>query len=67
MGTDFYQETAARVNNALQYCDDTKAVVIGEQTLGQAGAFFKALFPGKRAIVVADVTTYALAGKRVYE
>ncbi len=66
MGTsDFYQETAARVNKALQYCDDTKAVLVGEQTLGQAGTFFKQLFPGKRAIVVADVTTYALAGKRV--
>lgn len=66
MGTsDFYQETASRVDKALQYCDDTKAVVVGEQTLGQVGAFFKRLFSDKRAIVVADATTYELAGKRV--
>ena len=65
MGSDFYAETAARVEKALRYCDDTKKVVVGEGTLGQVGDFFKELFPGKRAIVVADVTTFGLAGDRV--
>ncbi|MBQ4195422.1 MAG: hypothetical protein II622_04855, partial [Thermoguttaceae bacterium] len=65
--TVFYQETAARVDKALKYCDDTKAVVLGEQTLGQVGSFFNNLFPGKRAIVVADATTFELAGKRTLQ
>lgn len=65
--TVFYQETAARIDKALQYCDDTKAVVLGEQTLGQVGSFFSDLFPGKRAIVVADATTFELAGKRALQ
>lgn len=65
--SDFYQDTATRINKALAYCDDTKSVVIGEQTLGQVGQFFQNLFPDKRAIVVADVTTFELAGKRVNE
>ena len=65
--SDFYQETAARVEKTLQYCNDTQAVIIGEQTLEQVGVFFKRLFPNERAIVVADVTTFALAGKRVLE
>ncbi len=65
--TVFYQETAARIDKALQYCDDTKAVVLGEQTLGQVGSFFSDLFPGKRAIVVADAVTFELAGKRALQ
>lgn len=62
---EFYRETASRIANALQYCDDTKSVVIGEQTLKQTGKFFRALFPQKRAIVVADALTFEIAGKRV--
>lgn len=62
---DFYRETAIRLDNALKYCDDTKAVVVGEQTFDAVGDFFKRLFPASRAIVVADVTTWELAGKRV--
>lgn len=65
--SDFYKETAARIDKALQYCDDTKTVVVGEQTLGQSGTFFQQLFPSKRAIVVADSTTFELAGRRVYQ
>ncbi|MBQ9812505.1 MAG: sn-glycerol-1-phosphate dehydrogenase [Thermoguttaceae bacterium] len=65
--SDYYQDTAARIEKALRYCDDTQAVVVGEQTLGQVGTFFKRLFPNQRAIVVADATTFELAGKRVAE
>ncbi len=63
--SEFYQATAARVEKALRFCDDTRAVVVGEQTLGQVGTFFGRLFPNQRAIVVADATTFELVGKRV--
>jgi len=65
MSRDYYQETTERVDKALRYCDDTKAVVVGERTLGQVASFFQSLFPGKRALIVADKTTFELAGKRV--
>ena len=61
----FYQETASRIEKALRFCDDTQKVVIGEDSLSSVGAFFKELFPEKRAIVVADETTFELAGRRV--
>ncbi len=67
MSSDFYQETAARVAKALQYCDDTKAVVIGENTISETGAFFKDLFGDSKAVVVADATTFELAGKGVVD
>ena len=63
----FYQETANRIENALKYCDDTQAVVIGEQNLEETGAFFKKLFGDASAVVVADKTTFEVAGKRVDE
>ncbi|MDO5308424.1 MAG: sn-glycerol-1-phosphate dehydrogenase [Planctomycetia bacterium] len=61
---DFYRETAERVEKALQLCDDTQAVVVGEQTLAQVGSFFTQLFPQSKAVIVADETTYALAGEQ---
>ncbi len=63
----FYRETAARIEKALAFCDDTKAVVIGAETLGQVGAFFNRLFGDAKAIVVADKTTFEIAGKRVVD
>ena len=63
---EFYRQTAARIDKALQYCDDTKAVVLGEGVLERVGAFFKELFGGDaKAVVVADVTTFEIAGRAV--
>lgn len=62
---NFYDETAARLNKALMYCDDTKAVVVGEKTLGAVGGFFKNLFNDSKAVVVADKTTFEIAGRQV--
>ena len=50
---NFYEETTARLEKALQFCDDTKAVVIGDKTLDSVGDFFKKLFDVRKAIVVA--------------
>lgn len=63
----FYDETAARLDKALRYCDDTKAVVVGEKTLDAVGSFFQKLFPDAKAVVVADKTTFGIAGKRAVE
>lgn len=67
MERNFYRETAERIEKALKFCDDTKAVVIGESTLTTAGEFFKKLFGNARAIVVADATTYRIAGRQANE
>ena len=67
MERNFYRETAERIEKALKFCDDTKAVVIGESTLTRAGEFFKKLFSNARAIVVADATTYRIAGRQANE
>lgn len=54
-----------KVENALQRTTDTKALIIGNDALQRSAEMFKELFPGKRAIVVADKITYKLAGEAV--
>ena len=53
------------ITQALQDATDTKAVVIGEGAIGQAGQVFKDLFGPVQAVVVADERTFELAGKQV--
>lgn len=55
-----------KIENALQSASDTQALVLGWNTLEQAGVLFKEQFPGKEAVVIADRTTYAVAGEKVY-
>jgi glycerol-1-phosphate dehydrogenase [NAD(P)+] len=55
----------SKVESALQRTTDTKALVIGADALERSAAMFKSLFPGKRAIIVADKITYPLAGEAV--
>lgn len=65
---EFYRQTAARVDKALQYCDDTQAVVLGEGTLERVGTFFQNLFgTDAKAVVVADFATFEIAGRAVFE
>lgn len=52
-----------KVESALQRTTDTKALVIGSDALPRSAEMFKELFPGKRAIIVADKITYPLAGE----
>lgn len=54
-----------KVESALQRTTDTKALVIGAQTLPQVADMFKKLFPGKRVIVIADTNTWRVAGNDV--
>lgn len=55
-----------KVESALQRTTDTKALVIGVGTLPQTAAMFKQLFPGRRAVVVADRNTWRVAGAEIH-
>lgn len=54
-----------RVEYALAHATETKALRIGAGILPQTGGLFKELFPGGRAIVIADPTTFKVAGSDV--
>ncbi len=56
-----------RVEKALAAASETRALRIGEGILNQVPELFKEQFPGKRAVVVADLITNRVAGKKVYE
>lgn len=55
-----------KVEIALSRTTDTKALAIGEGTLARTAAMFRELFPGKRAVVVADCNTWRAAGAEVH-
>ena len=54
-----------KIESALQRTTDTKDLVIGAGVLNQTPALFTKLFPGEKAIIVADTTTYEVAGQAV--
>lgn len=54
-----------RVEYALAHATETKALRMGAGILPQTGELFKELFPGCRAIVIADPTTFKVAGSDV--
>ena len=54
-----------KIESALQRTTDTKDLVIGAGVLDQTPALFTKLFPGEKAVIVADTTTYAVAGEAV--
>lgn len=54
-----------RVEYALAHATETKALRIGAGILPQTGELFKELFPGCRAIVIADPTNFKVAGSDV--
>lgn len=51
-----------KIEIALSRTTDTKALVIGKDTLPRTAEMFETLFPGKRAVVVADRNTWRVAG-----
>ena len=55
-----------KVESALSRTTDTKALVIGIETLPRVADMFKELFPGRRALVVADANTWRAAGSDVH-
>lgn len=57
--------TSELIETALETADETREIVFGEHVLGETGAVFARVFPGKKAIVVADGNTFSAAGDEV--
>ncbi|MDN6566120.1 MAG: sn-glycerol-1-phosphate dehydrogenase [Actinomyces sp.] len=57
----------ALIEAALKDADETRTIVFGREALGQTGEVFADLFPGRKALVVADENTYRAAGPQVEE
>lgn len=55
----------SKVATALKSASETKSLIIGQNSLEKAFELFKEQFPGKKAIVVADTTTYQIAGASI--
>lgn len=53
------------LDEALRSARETRALVVGNGVLHDTGRVFAQHFPGSRAVIVADVTTYGLAGNSV--
>lgn len=53
------------IKEALTKTTDTKACVIGVGAMEKTPDMFKGLFPGKKAVIVADKNTYKAAGEFV--
>ena len=52
-------------SEALTKTTDTKACIIGVGAMEKTPEMFKELFPGKKAVIVADKNTYKAAGELV--
>lgn len=52
-----------KIDTILANASDTKRLLIGRGVLAQAPEMFAELFPGKRPIIVADPTTWRVAGE----
>ncbi len=60
-------ESELRIKRALELAKDTKVFEMGEGFLARVPAVFSQLFPGRMAMVVADVNTWRVAGAEVYQ
>ncbi len=56
-----------KVESALSRTTDTKALIIGINSLAQCATMFQQLFAGCRAVVVADANTWRVAGAEVHK
>lgn len=52
-----------KIEQALQRARDTKALIIGRGTVCRTAEMFAELFPGQRAVIVADENTWEVAGR----
>ena len=55
-----------KVERALERTTDTKDLIIGAGVVSRTAEMFAKLFPGCKAIIVADLNTWEVAGKAVY-
>ena len=53
------------IEQALAKATDTKALILEVGAMDKTAQMFSSLFPGKKAVVVADFNTYPAAGKYV--
>ncbi|MEG1586628.1 MAG: sn-glycerol-1-phosphate dehydrogenase [Bacteroidales bacterium] len=54
-----------RVENALKAANETRALILGKGVLKEIGNLFREQFPGKKGVVIADRTTWKIAGQYV--
>lgn len=52
-----------KIKAALQRARDTKALILGKGTVTRTAEMFNNLFPGQKAIIIADENTWEVAGK----
>lgn len=55
------------IEEVIARASDTKTLRIGEGIINETADLFRQVFPGKRPIVVADPTTWRVAGEKVQE
>lgn len=55
-----------RLKEALKIAVETKVIEMGEGILGKVPQLFKELFPGRKAVVIADCNTWRVAGEEVF-
>lgn len=53
------------IEQALQKTRDTRSLILGKGAMERTAEMFKNLFPGKKAVVVADTNTWKVAGAKV--
>lgn len=56
-----------RIVKALSISTDTKAFEMGQGVYTQASKLFAQYFPGRKAVIVADINTWSALGQKVYE
>lgn len=55
----------SKIEQALKAANETRALRMGSGILSEVAELFKVFFPGRKAVIVADVTTFAVAGCKV--
>ncbi len=56
-----------KIERALQRTTDTKDLFIGSGVVARTAEMFLKLFPGQKAIIIADTNTWEVAGKAVLQ
>lgn len=57
----------SKIEQALEAACETGALRIGSGVMNEVASLFVELFPGKKAVIVADVITYDVAGRCVVD
>lgn len=55
-----------RISNALKIATDTKVFEMGPGVSSVSPGVFNRLFPGRKAVIVADVNTWPILGEKVF-